>query len=71
MVMDITGEWRRWIPVVRFVPWKGAQRQDAMSMTDMITADIITAADTVMVHVRLYAAQAPIVGEGMDAIKPL
>lgn len=70
MVMDITGEWRRWIPVVRFVLWKGVQRQDAMSMTDMITADITTAADTVMVLVRPYAAQVPSAEEGMDAINP-
>lgn len=39
-------------------------------MTDIITADITTAADTVMVHARLYAAQAPTAGEGMDAINP-
>lgn len=70
MATAITGEWTRWIPAVRCVQWKGVPRRDAMSMTDMITADITTAADTVMVHARPCPAQAPIAGEGMDAINP-
>lgn len=63
--MDTTGS-RRLIPVVRSVPWKGAQRQDVIFMMTVSIADTTMKAATATAPASLFP-----VGEAediMDAI---